>query len=63
MKRGGNDTVNLETLMVMAYNLKLKGTPFRGVHYLRIPIAPKIPFKADLAMVDRVKNMDGWSWY
>ena len=57
------DTVNLETLMVMAYNLKLKDTPFRGIHDLPLPIAPEIPFKADLATVDRVKNMGGWSWY
>ena len=58
----GCDTVNLETLMVMAYNLKLKDTPFRGIHYLPLPIAPEIPFKADLAAVDKVKHMGGWSW-
>lgn len=26
-------------------------------------MAPEIPFRADLATVDRVKNMGGWSWY
>lgn len=57
------DTVNLETLMVMAYNLKLKDTPFRGIDDLPLPIAPEISFKADLATVDRVKNMRGWSWW
>ncbi len=56
------DTVNLETLMVMAYNLKLKETPFCGIHDLPLPIAPEIPYKADLATVDKVKNMGGWSW-
>jgi uncharacterized protein YprB with RNaseH-like and TPR domain len=56
------DTINLETLMVMAYNPKLKDTPFRGTHDLPLPIAPEIQFKADLATVDRVKNMGGWSW-
>ena len=56
------DTVNLETLMVMAYNLKLKDTPFREIHDLPLPNAPEIPFKADLETVDRVKNMGGWSW-
>ena len=57
------DTVNLETLMVMAFNLKLKDTPFQGIHDLPLPIAPEIPFKADIAIVDRVKNMGGWSWF
>ncbi len=60
-KRSGSDKVNLETLMVMAFNLKLRDTPFQGVHYVPLPIAPEIPFKADLATVDMVKNMVGWS--
>ena len=49
--------------MVMALNLKLKETPFYGIHDLSLPIPPEIPFKADLATVDRVKIMGGWSWY
>jgi hypothetical protein len=49
--------------MVMAYNLKLKDTPFYGIHDLPMPIVPEIPFQADLATVDKVKNMGGWSWY
>ena len=28
-----------------------------------MPMAPEIPFRADLATVDRVKNMGGWSGY
>jgi len=48
--------------MVMAYNLKLKDTPFCGTHDLPLPIEPPIPYKADLATVDKVKNMEGWSW-
>jgi len=28
-----------------------------------MPMAPEIPFRGDLATVDRVKNMGGWSWY
>jgi uncharacterized protein len=48
--------------MVMAYNLKLKDTPFRETHDLPLPTTPAIPFKADLATVDRVKNVGGWSW-
>ena len=57
------DTVNLETLMVMAFNLKLRDTPFKGIYEVPLPNGPEIPFKADLATVDRVKNMGGWSWY
>jgi len=49
--------------MVMAYNLRLKDTPFQESHDLSLPVAPEIPFRADLATVDRVKNMGGWSWY
>jgi hypothetical protein len=56
------DTVNMETLMVMAYNLKLSTTPFLEMHRLELPVMPPIPYKADLATVDRVKNMGGWSW-
>ena len=36
--------------------------PFKGTHDLPLPISPEIPFKADLATVDRVKSMGGWSW-
>jgi DNA repair photolyase len=36
-------TVNLETLMVMAYNIKLKDTPFSATHTLSIPTTPEIP--------------------
>lgn len=32
IRHGGYDNVNLVILMVMAYNLKLKDTPFQGVH-------------------------------
>ena len=54
-----HDTVNLETLMVMAYNLKLSTTPFLEMHRLELPLMPPIPFKADLATVDKVKCMGG----
>lgn len=56
------DTVNMETLMVMAYNLKLKDTPFHEMHRLELPVMPPIPYKADVATVNKVKNMGGWSW-
>jgi len=50
------DVVNLEQLMVMAYNLKLKETPFEGSHRLELPVRPEVPVKADLRVIDRVKG-------
>jgi hypothetical protein len=50
------DVVNLETLMVMAYNMKLKDTPFNGTHALPLPRMPEIPFKPDLDTIDRIKT-------
>jgi len=50
------DTVNLETLMVLAYNMKLKGTPFFQTHQLPEPTRPDIPFEADPQTIDRIKR-------
>jgi len=50
------DTVNLETLMVLAYNMKLKGTPFFQTHQLPEPTHPNIPFEADRQTIDRIKR-------
>jgi uncharacterized protein YprB with RNaseH-like and TPR domain len=49
------DAVDLEPLMVLAYNLKLKGTPFQDSHLLPPPKSPEIPFKADL---DTILELD-----
>jgi len=50
------DTITLESLMVTAYNMKLKNTPFYD-HLLIEESAPPVnPFSADLATVDRIKN-------
>ncbi len=54
------DTVNLENLMVTAYNLKLKETPFYNSHRLSSPIIPKNPHVADLETVDRIKFGSGF---
>jgi uncharacterized protein YprB with RNaseH-like and TPR domain len=48
------DVINLETLMVIAYNLKLKETPFRESHQLNFPQPPPVAFKADKATIDRL---------
>ena len=49
------DTVNLETLMVQAFNMKVSETPF---HELRIPLPcpPCIPFKPDAELIDELRQ-------
>ena len=54
------DIVDLETLMVLAYNLKLKDTPFAESHRLPLPQPPKNPFKADVETIRRLKLRYGW---
>jgi uncharacterized protein len=49
------DTVNLETLMVMAYNLKLAQTPFADLA-LPPPCAPPISFRADEELIESLRN-------
>lgn len=48
------DTVNLEALMIRAYNRKLATTPFADTHRLAIPPAPVSPFQADNDTVEKV---------
>ena len=50
------DAVNLETLLVTAYNLNLRETPFRATHELDSPAPPEIPFKADRETINRIKR-------
>ena len=61
------DTVNLENLMVTAYNMKLKDTPFYKTHLIEEPTPPVNPYIADLATVDRIKNSSQYwqsqQWY
>lgn len=53
------DTVNLETLMVEAYNLNVASTPFSSELAIPLPEPPFLPFQADMACVDRVKKRYG----
>ena len=53
------DVVNLETLMVKAYNLKLGQTPFAKTHCIGLPEQPDLPFSADAAIVERIRGR----WY
>jgi uncharacterized protein YprB with RNaseH-like and TPR domain len=50
------DVVNLETLMVLAYNMKLEGTPFEETHRLPSPVQPPNPFRADLGTIYRIRR-------
>ena len=56
------DTVNLENLMVIAYNLKIKETPFYSSHQIPLPSMPVNPYKVDLGTVDRIKYRSGFGY-
>jgi uncharacterized protein YprB with RNaseH-like and TPR domain len=53
------DVVNLETLMIIAYNRKLQGTPFGDSHLLSAPVPPENPFQADMATIYRLRRAYG----
>jgi uncharacterized protein YprB with RNaseH-like and TPR domain len=50
------DAVNLETLMVCAYNLKIKDTPFGETHQLPMPTVPRNPFDPDVKTMRRIAD-------
>lgn len=50
------DVVNLEMLMVMAYNMGIETMPFSDTLRQPLPKIPKIPFKADPLTIDRIKR-------
>ncbi|MDD2390698.1 MAG: ribonuclease H-like domain-containing protein [Desulfobacterales bacterium] len=50
------DVINLETLMVMAFNMKLGNTPFSESDRIPLPEAPEIPFRADAKTVGKIKQ-------
>jgi hypothetical protein len=53
--------------MVMAYNLKLKKTPFYHNLMIEESAPPANPFRADLARIDRIKSrsqfLTSGQWY
>lgn len=51
------DVVNLETLMVLAYNMKMEKMPFPDIRRLPVPMAPEIPFKAHPSTLARIKRL------
>lgn len=50
------DVVNLEILMVSAYNLKLRATPFAATHALPLPVPATVPFSADRRTIERIRT-------
>jgi uncharacterized protein YprB with RNaseH-like and TPR domain len=57
------DAVNLEQLMVMAYNLKLQQTPFSETHRLPVPTPAENLFEPDAATVKKVMDLRDAHWY
>ena len=51
------DVVNLEILMVLSYNLKLKNTPFAQSHQITSPSQPQISFEADKGIIEGIKAL------
>lgn len=56
------DVVNLETLLVMAYNLKLRPTPFAESNRLPLPVAPEVAFRPDRETIARLRRDSPWQW-
>jgi len=50
------DVVNLEVLMVVAYNLKVAATPFGGERQLPLPEPPPLPFRPDPGTIARLRQ-------
>ncbi|MFL6215848.1 MAG: ribonuclease H-like domain-containing protein [Blastocatellia bacterium] len=57
------DVVNLEALLVKAYNMKLNETPFYNTHRIAAPTPPQIPFKADHDTIQRLRHNTTFSYY
>ena len=49
------DAITLENLMVTAYNLKLRETPFHNDLLIEEPTPPANPFRADLGTINRIR--------
>lgn len=54
------DVLNLEPLMVTAFNMKLRNTPFHDMPRLPKPATPAIPFAPHRDVIDRIKSR---AWY
>lgn len=50
------DTINLERLLVTAYNMEIKSTPFAADNHVPDAVLPENPFRVDLRTVAEVKG-------
>ncbi len=50
------DVVNLETLLVLSYNMKIRETPFHPGGKLQPASAPDIPFRPDPETIERIRR-------
>ena len=61
------DTVTLENLVMTAYNMKLRETPFYDNLLIGNSITPTNPYGVDIGIIDRIKNSSGYwqkgHWY
>jgi uncharacterized protein YprB with RNaseH-like and TPR domain len=56
------DVLSLETLLVKAYNLLIKETPFERARRLELPTPPENPFTADVKTLRRLMNSVPWHY-
>ena len=54
------DVINLEALMVNAYNAKLAGTSLGREYHLPVPTQPPLSFNADEPTIRRLKSQHDW---
>lgn len=55
------DVLNLEKLMVITYNLKIKDTPFTALHRIDEPLEQKNPFRPDKKTIEKIiKRYNSW---
>jgi len=55
------DVINLEVVMIEAFNRKVASTPFVGTHALPMPLwQPPNPFPADGELLDRLRGAPRW---
>ena len=58
------DVVNLETLLVKAYNMKIQDTPFARSRRLKLPTPPTNPFRGDPDTIARLKrDHEHFGWW
>lgn len=57
------DVVNLEKLMVIAFNQKISRLPHLQIDPLPEPIPPELPFAPDLATIDRIRHSRAFYGY